>query len=91
MDVEGYEPFVIQGGGRTLARVQCMAMEYSPSLLQKTGVDLRGFLTGVFQQFPNALLIEKAGPRDKTGLRVITIDEVLTHHQSDAVDLLLCR
>jgi hypothetical protein len=39
IDVEGYEPFVIEGAKETLSRTETLVIEYSPHFLRKAGVD----------------------------------------------------
>jgi FkbM family methyltransferase len=51
IDVEGYEAFVIDGAKKTLPRVEALVMEFSPTLLKKSGADpasILGFLSGHF-------------------------------------------
>jgi FkbM family methyltransferase len=38
IDVEGYEPFVIEGARETLSRTKTLVLEYSPDFLRKAGV-----------------------------------------------------
>jgi FkbM family methyltransferase len=38
IDVEGYEPFVIEGARETLFRTKTLVIEYSPEFLRKAGV-----------------------------------------------------
>jgi FkbM family methyltransferase len=39
IDVEGYEPFVLEGAERTLARTEMLVIEYSPLLWKQAGID----------------------------------------------------
>jgi len=81
IDVEGYEPFVIQGGLNTLERVDNMAMEYAPFLLKDSGADLKKFLSTLYSIFPNIYVIEKFS------MRRVTIEQIL--EKNDSIDLLL--
>jgi FkbM family methyltransferase len=44
IDVEGYEPAVIEGASRALARADVIALEYSPSLSRDGGLSLSGMV-----------------------------------------------
>lgn len=79
IDVEGYEPFVIEGGLNTLYRVDNMVMEYAPFLLKNSNADLKIFLTTLYEIFPNVYAIEKCS------MRKITMKQVL--EKDDSVDL----
>ena len=64
IDVEGYEPFVIEGANETLSRTETLVMEYSPHYLRKAGVDpgslfdtLSTHFSRIFR-FENTRLIE---------------------------------
>ncbi len=52
IDVEGYEPFVIEGARATLLRTDAVAIEYSPYLLHTFGNDAGNFLRELAEQFP---------------------------------------
>ena len=60
IDVEGYEPAVIAGAGRTLARAGAVIVEYSPELSTGGGLSPAGMLTrlGELGLVPFALLRE---------------------------------
>jgi FkbM family methyltransferase len=76
MDVEGYEPFVIQGGLETLDRVDNMVMEYAPFLLKNSDADLKNFLSTLYEIFPNIYVIEKSS------MSRITMEQVLEKNES---------
>jgi len=52
IDVEGYEPFVIEGAHVTLLRTDAVAIEYSPYLLHSFGKDAGNFLRKLAEKFP---------------------------------------
>ncbi len=80
IDVEGYEPYVVQGANETMNRVQCMVMEYAPYILKHAGADIRAFLQGLAKNFSKIYSIEQ------NSLQPITIEKIL--ERQDAVDLL---
>ena len=79
IDVEGYEPFVVQGGLNTLYRVDNMVMEYAPFLLKNSNADLRTFLNTLFEIFPNVYVI------GESSMTKITMEQVL--EKDGSVDL----
>ena len=79
MDVEGYEPFVVQGGLNTLYRVDNMVMEYAPFILKNSNADLKVFLNTLYEIFPNVYLI------GKSSMSKITMEQVI--EKNDSVDL----
>ncbi len=80
IDVEGYEPYVVQGAQETLCRVQSMVMEYAPYILKHAGADLPQFLSGLDKHFSKIYRIEK------NSLLRTNIQEILS--QEEAIDLL---
>ena len=50
IDVEGYEPFVLEGAKQTLTRTDAVAIEYSPSLLP-LGENSKNFLIELSEEF----------------------------------------
>jgi FkbM family methyltransferase len=80
MDVEGYEPYVMQGAPQTLDRVRYMNMEYAPYLLRKSGANLPEFLSQLAKKFSR---ISRMHP---DGMAPITVPAIL--EQEDAFDLL---
>jgi hypothetical protein len=52
IDVEGYEAFVIDGAKNTLPRVEALVMEFSPTLLKKSGADPAEILMTLSAHFP---------------------------------------
>ena len=51
MDVEGYEPYVLQGGPRTFARAEMLAMEYAPSYWRSAGIEPKAVFERLAQNF----------------------------------------
>jgi FkbM family methyltransferase len=60
IDVEGYEGFVLEGASETLPKIQMLVMEFSPALLEKTGVDPAALLQKLCVQFKRIYRIENA-------------------------------
>lgn len=83
IDVEGYEPYVIQGAPKTLSRVQSMVMEYAPYILKHAGADLPEFLSTLGKHFSKIHRIEE------TSLVKTDVEEIL--RQESAIDLLFER
>ena len=57
MDVEGYEPFVVKGGERTLGRTKLMVVEYAPYILKSISNEVDGFLDTLQRNFSKVYLI----------------------------------
>ena len=51
IDVEGYEPYVIEGAKNILHRVQCLLLEYSPTILEKLNINIYDFTTYLASEF----------------------------------------
>jgi FkbM family methyltransferase len=62
MDVEGYEPFVLAGAQKTLARMDLLAMEYAPSYWKKAGVEAEPVLRTLIEQFRRVYRLLGAEP-----------------------------
>ena len=58
IDVEGYEPFVIEGAKETLSRTQTLIIEYSPHLLRKAGVDPASLFDALSMNFSRIFRFE---------------------------------
>ena len=80
IDVEGYEPYVMQGSAETLCRVQSMVMEYAPYILRHAGAELPEFLGDLKKHFSKIYRI------DQNSLVRTNVQEILS--QEEAVDLL---
>jgi FkbM family methyltransferase len=53
LDVEGYEPFVFEGGEKTLARTEILVMEYSPGHWRKAGTPPEAVFERLKPYFPH--------------------------------------
>lgn len=51
MDIEGFEPFVFEGGVETLARTECLALEYAPHYWKKAGFEPAAVFQTLAQYF----------------------------------------
>lgn len=71
IDVEGYEPFALEGAAKALERTRALAMEFSPALLAKVQVDPEAFLLKTQSAFDKILLVTEQGVRPSS------IDECL--------------
>jgi FkbM family methyltransferase len=83
IDVEGYEPFVIQGASDTLSRVQVMIMEWAPYILRHAEVNLSEFIENLYNKFSKIYII------DKNSLIQTNVQEILGLEKS--VDLLFAK
>lgn len=84
IDVEGYEPFVLEGAHDTLLRTDAVAIEYSPYLLQPSvGGHTGSFLKHLAVEFPRISEVT-----EKT-IRPITLEQCLSSY--DQRDLLFER
>jgi FkbM family methyltransferase len=71
IDVEGYEPFVIEGANETLSRTQTLVIEYSPHLLRKAGVDPASLFDALSTHFSRVFRFEN------TDLVEVTVKDCL--------------
>ncbi len=83
IDVEGYEPYVIEGAGDVFDRIQCMVMEYAPYLLKNASADLPAMFSTLEKRFSKIHLIHQ------NGFELITSKEIL--RLEGAVDLIFER
>lgn len=61
VDTQGAEPFVVEGGARTLARADLLVMEFWPYGLAQLGGDVRVVLDFLAAQFPRLAI----GPQEE--------------------------
>ena len=59
IDVEGYEPYVIEGARNILHRVQCLLLEYSPTILQKLNIDIHDFTSYLASEFDEVYSVKE--------------------------------
>ena len=60
MDVEGYEPFVIEGACETLSRTKTLVLEYSPDFLRKAGVAPASLFDALSANFSRIFRFDRA-------------------------------
>jgi len=60
IDVEGYEPFVIEGARETLSRTRALVIEYSPDFLRKAGVAPASLFDALSANFSRVFRFENA-------------------------------
>ena len=60
IDVEGYEPFVIEGASETLSRTETLVIEYSPHFLRKAGVHPSSLFEALSTNFSRVFRFENA-------------------------------
>lgn len=72
IDVEGYEPFAVEGATKAMERTRALAMEFSPDLLAKVQVDPEAFLLRTQRAFDSILLVTELGVRPSS------VDECLS-------------
>jgi FkbM family methyltransferase len=60
IDVEGYEPFVIEGARETLSRTKTLVIEYSPDFLRKAGIDPASLFDALSANFSRVFRFENA-------------------------------
>jgi FkbM family methyltransferase len=58
IDVEGYEPLVLEGASETLPRIETLVMEFSPALLKSAGRDPASLLAGITTHFSKMYRID---------------------------------
>jgi len=83
IDVEGYEPYVLRGGAKTIERSNCLIVEYVPRMVRIMKTDVAEMFGPLFDQFPNVL----AANEDE--IIPVGLDQLLT--QSEPVDLIFDR
>ncbi|MCC0036581.1 MAG: FkbM family methyltransferase [Hoeflea sp.] len=59
IDVEGYEPYVIEGAKNILHRVQCLLLEYSPTILEKLNINIYDFTSYLASEFDEVYSIKE--------------------------------
>jgi len=72
LDVEGYEPLVLQGAKQVLSRTEMLAMEFSPQLWNKLGSNPEYVLQDLMRHFHSVSRITA------TNIVPTTLDEVLS-------------
>ena len=75
IDVEGYEPAVIAGATKTLARTAAVILEYSPDLSSAGGLSCQGMIDSLLNAGFEPFGLEKEGravPIAREKLRVFT-------------------
>jgi FkbM family methyltransferase len=60
IDVEGYEPFALAGATDSIAKARVLALEFSPELIRKTGLDPAAFLSELGSQFQAISLVAES-------------------------------
>lgn len=62
LDVQGAEPLVLGGGGKTFARLDILLSEFWPAGMRKLGCDPRAYLAALAAIFPYAQILHDAVP-----------------------------
>jgi FkbM family methyltransferase len=75
IDVEGYEPFVIEGAKQTLSRTDTLVIEYSPHFLRKAGIDPASLFDALSINFSRIFRIEN------TALIEVTVKDCLASEE----------
>jgi FkbM family methyltransferase len=63
MDIEGYEPFAIQGAVRTLRQQPILFIEFSPPHIEQYGSDPEVFLRSLVETYDSGYLIDERARR----------------------------
>ena len=74
IDVEGYEPFALAGATESIANARAMALEFSPDLIRKTGLDPAAFLRDLCSQFRTISLVSETAVGPTSADACIAID-----------------
>jgi FkbM family methyltransferase len=77
IDVEGYEPAVIAGGRRALARTQAVILEFSPSLYRRAGLSIETMLQTLRNAGFSPFLVETGGTLRPDGVDRSSRDETV--------------
>jgi FkbM family methyltransferase len=83
VDVEGYEPFVFEGGRETLSHTEMLAMEYAPASWEKAGADVAEVFKKLNAHFSRIYHLRAEG------MVRVTLDELL--RSEGTIDLALQR
>ena len=75
IDIEGFEPFALEGAARTLTRTRALVMEYSPALIRKAGVDAEPFLRRTASAFDRLSLVTPSGVRPSDVAQVLGFED----------------
>jgi FkbM family methyltransferase len=59
IDVEGYEPFALAGAPESISKARALALEFSPDLIRKTGLDPAEFLSALCRHFRTISLVSE--------------------------------
>lgn len=83
IDVEGYEPYVLNGGQRTIDRTQCLVMEFIPKMMQLTSTNIENLFTPLFAKFNKVYAVSDED--------IFAVDLDLICSQSVPLDLIFDR
>jgi FkbM family methyltransferase len=66
IDVEGYEPFALAGATDSISNARAIALEFSPDLIRKTGLDPAAFLGDLSGHFRAISLVSETAVESTT-------------------------